>query len=65
MVTLPFSDAGLHSLRSKCDLMEPHIPRDALIDEAKHISNLRSTVWMKYAECIDYGRKDELSRTTF
>lgn len=55
------SEAGLYSFRSQCNLSEPYIPRHALIDEAKHISNLLFTVWMKYEKCIEYGKKDDVS----
>lgn len=46
--------AGLYSFRSQCDLTDPQTPTDALISEAKHISNLRYIVWMKMKNFVEY-----------
>lgn len=57
-----YSEVGLFSCRSQCNLTEPYTPRDALINEAQHISNLLFTVWMKFsAKYIEYGEKDDVS----
>lgn len=41
---------------SQCDLTKPETPRDALINEAKHIGNLLITVWTKMENFMEYVR---------
>lgn len=47
--------AGLYLFRSQCHLRAPLTPRDALLSEAKHISNLLYLVWMKMQSFVEYG----------
>lgn len=55
-----YSEAGLYSFRSQCDLTVPEAPRDALIDEAKHVSNLLWEVWKKMENLTEYGEMDDV-----